>query len=74
MLFFYWYSVTYHGKPFWVLNEEHLDYIENFIRAKLRLRYQDRSGMMLVDKLPSFIKYKKNRDDLLKLISKLREK
>ncbi|TCI90734.1 hypothetical protein [Tenacibaculum sp. M341] len=72
--FTFWYSQTYQGNRFWAVNEEHLAYLEDFIRAKLRLRSKYRSGMMLVDKLPSFIKDKNNRDGLLKLISKLKEK
>ena len=74
MTFPLWYAQMYQGEHFWALNEEHLAYLENFIAAKLRLRSTYNSGMMLVDKLPQFIKDKKNRDDLLKLISKLREK
>ncbi|MBQ4820727.1 hypothetical protein [Aquimarina sp. MMG016] len=70
----YWYETKYKGEWFWALNEEHLEYLEQFIASKLRERSLYRSGMMLVDKLPQFIKDKKNRDSLLKTISKLKEK
>ncbi len=72
--FTYWYFQIYQGERFWALNEEHLQYLEDFIVAKLRLRSENSWGMMLVDKLPKFIKDKNNREGLLKLISKLKEK
>lgn len=70
----YWYTERFKKDEFWALNEEHLTYLEHFITAKLRERSLYPSGMMLVDRLPQFIKDKKNRDDLLKLISKLKQK
>lgn len=72
--FVYWYSQRFKGETFWALNDKHLQYLEDFVTAKLRLRSKVSHGMMLVDKLPQFIKDKKNREDLLKIISKLKTK
>ncbi len=70
----HWFSESFKGQLFWAVNNEHLEYLEKFISAKLRQRGKESYGMMLVDKLPKFIKNKKNRDELLKLISRLKNK
>lgn len=72
--FTYWFNERFKGEMFWAVNEEHLIYLEDFISAKQRQRSKQNYGMMLVDKLPQFIKDKKNRDELLKLILKLKNK
>ncbi|MEW7278869.1 hypothetical protein ABW636_09765 [Aquimarina sp. 2201CG1-2-11] len=72
--FLYWFIEEFRGNIFWALNDKHLEYLENFVFAKLRQRTIEPYGMMLIDKLPQFIKDKKNRGELLKLISKMKEK
>ena len=68
-----WFSKSYKSDVFWALNSEHLDYLKQYISAKLRER-NDRTHMTLVETLPKFIKAKKNRTDLLKLIEILENK
>lgn len=60
-------------ETFWAYNYEHLKYLKGYISAKLRTRSgYDYTSM--VEKLPQWIKSKKNRDDLIKLIEKLEKK
>ncbi len=61
------------NETFWAYNYEHLEYLKNYVQAKLRVR----SGYgytSMVEKLPSWIKAKKNREDIVKLIEKLEKK
>ncbi|MES2734519.1 MAG: hypothetical protein V4714_22415 [Bacteroidota bacterium] len=68
-----WLQSRFRNHLFWAYNLEHLQYMEEYIAAKLRER-QDRKYMTLVEKLPEFIKSRKNREDLLKLVEKLKMK
>ena len=54
-------------------NREHLDYLEAYISAMLR-EHKDRTHFTLLEKLPRFYHEAKNRDTLLKLIAKLKNK
>jgi Zn ribbon nucleic-acid-binding protein len=68
-----WFSSPFKGNVFLAYNPEHLAYLEQYISAKLR-EHKDRSHFTLLEKLPKFYHEAKNRDSLLKLIKKLREK
>ena len=68
-----WYSKSFKNEVFWALNMEHLHYLKHYITAKLRER-NNREYMTLVETLPDFIKSKKNRLELLKLIETLEKK
>jgi hypothetical protein len=54
----------------WAYNLEHLEYLKNYVGAKLR---EAASGgkYALAWKLPNFIKLAKNRNKILKAISRL---
>lgn len=69
----FWYSENFKGNRFWAYNKDHLEYIEQYVKADLRERHNRKAGTM-VEKLPDFIKSGKNRDDLLKLISTMKKK
>lgn len=68
-----WFSAPFKGDLFLAYNPEHLAYLEQYISAKLR-EHKERSHFTLLEKLPKFYHEAKNRDSLLKLIKKLREK
>jgi transcription elongation factor Elf1 len=70
-----WYNEDFKGNHFWALNDDHLEYIEEYIKADLRERNRkNRPAASLAEKLPQFIKSAKNREALLKLISKMKIK
>ncbi|QHT69742.1 hypothetical protein GXP67_25385 [Rhodocytophaga rosea] len=68
-----WYQAQFKDELFWAYNNEHLHYLEQYVVAKLRERNNPRY-MTMVEKLPAFIKSAKNREGLLKLINKLKNK
>ncbi len=68
-----WYTAPFKSEEFVAFNREHLDYLEAYISATLR-EHKDRTHFTLLEKLPRFYHEAKNRDALLKLISKLKIK
>ena len=65
-----WFSAPFKGDVFWAYNLEHLNYLEQYITAKIR-EHKDRTHFTLLEKLPKFYHEAKNREALLKLITKL---
>jgi hypothetical protein len=61
------------GQVFWACNVEHLQVLEGYIGAKLRERGQTPGYVSMLEKLPTWMKTAKNRDELLKVIGRLRE-
>ncbi|MBV7441600.1 phage terminase large subunit family protein [Weeksellaceae bacterium TAE3-ERU29] len=68
-----WLEKDFKGELFFACNYEHLEYLKQYIQAKIRER-KDGTYMTMVEKLPQFIKSAKNREGLLKLIKQLEEK
>lgn len=68
-----WYLTPFKNDVFFAYNDAHLNYLEQYIGAKLR-EHKDRSHFTFLEKLPKFYHEAKNRNTLLKLISKLRNK
>lgn len=68
-----WFSAPFRGNTVWALNGQHLNYLEKYISSGIR-ENPKRTGYTLVEKLPFFMQSAKNRYELLKLISKLRNK
>ncbi|CAC9973522.1 hypothetical protein [Flavobacterium panici] len=69
-----WFQKEIKGKVFWVYNQEHMTYLERYIKAGLRERNNNGSGNgTMVSRLPKFIKAAKNRDKLLKILKKWKE-
>ena len=66
-------SFGFKNDVFWSYNHEHLAYLEQYISATLR-EHRDRSHFTLLEKLPKFYHEAKNRDALLKIIKKLKNK
>lgn len=64
---------TRHGW-LWAYNLEHLDLIRRFVQASLRERapwYDTGQKMTLVARLPAWIKRAKNRDEVLRSVSRI---
>lgn len=68
-----WFAHPFKNDVFWAYNRAHLEYLENYISAKLR-EHKDRTHFTLLEKLPKFYHDAKNRDSLLKIIEKLKNK
>jgi hypothetical protein len=68
-----WYQAPFKNEVFFALNEAHLDYMEQYIGSGIR-ENKGRTGYTLVEKLPKYIQVATNRQPLLKLIQKLRNK
>lgn len=62
-----WLQEEIKGNILWAFNYDHLEYLKNYVSAELR----ERNGMTMSAKLPQFIKDKRNRTKLLKLIDKM---
>lgn len=62
------------GHTLWVWNVEHLDVLEGYIGARLRERgpVEGHGRASMLEKLPTWMKLAKNRDELLKAIDRLR--
>lgn len=61
------------NETLWAINEQHLDFIEDYVSAIIRTRTPN-INKSLASRLPQWIKSKKNRDQILKCINKLRDK
>jgi hypothetical protein len=58
----------------WAYNLDHLDLLQHFVQAPLRERapwYDTRQKMTLVARLPLWIKRARNRDEILRAISRI---
>jgi hypothetical protein len=73
-----WLSTPCCGQTLWAYNVQHLDFLEDFVKARLRERSKDDtfgwSNKSLASRLPRWIQSAKNRDDVLKCIARLRNK
>lgn len=68
-----WLQISCCGETLWAYNLKHLEILENYIAAKLRERTKKGRNSFL-SKLPNWMKSAKNRREVLKAISKLKEK
>lgn len=68
-----WLQADFKNEVFWAYNDKHLHYLERYIRATLR-GHKEREHFTLLEKLPKFYHEAKNREDLLKIIAKLKSK
>lgn len=68
-----WLQIQVNDNILWAYNFDHLHYLKNYVSAKLR---ETVSGgkYSLAWKLPNFIKLAKNRDKILKAITRLESK
>ena len=68
-----WLQAPFKKDVFISYNYDHLAYLERYIFATIR-EHKDRTGFTLLEKLPKFYHEAKNREALLKLITKLKNK
>lgn len=68
-----WLEISCCGEMLWAYNERHLEFLENYVSAKLRER-TNKGRNSFLSKLPKWITSSKNRDEILKAIGKLKEK
>ena len=68
-----WLQAPFKNELFMAYNGKHMEYLEQYISAKLR-EHKDRSHFTLLEKLPKFYSKAQNRDGLLKIIAKLKNK
>ncbi len=68
-----WLQASFKNDVFYAFNGKHLDNLESYIGAGLR-EHKNRTHFTLLEKLPKFYHEAKNREDLLKLIAKLKNK
>lgn len=68
-----WLKAPFKNDIFWAYNDKHLEYLERYISATLR-EHKDRTHFTLLEKLPKFYHDAKNREGLLKIITKLKNK
>ena len=59
------------GHVLWVVNTDHLDFIERYVEADLRERVPN-INRSLASRLPQWIKSRKNRAEILRSIAKIR--
>jgi hypothetical protein len=73
-----WLSTPCCGKVLWAYNVQHLDFLEDFVKARLRERTKDDmygwSNRSLASRLPKWMQSAKNRDEVLRCIARLRKK
>lgn len=68
-----WFQTKIKNDTFWAYNREHLNEIKDYVDAKLRERSNTGYSTM-VERLPTFIKLAKNREQILKEIERLNNK
>ena len=68
-----WLQIECCGETLWAYNRKHLEFIENYVAAKLRERTPN-TNKSLASRLPNWIKRAKNRGQVLKAVARLKEK
>lgn len=68
-----WLQVPCCGEVLWAYNGAHLAFLKEYVGSALRERHPNQNRS-LASRLPSWMKEAKNRDAILKCISKLEEK
>lgn len=66
-----WLQTSIKNKVLWVYNIEHLDYLKEYVEAKLR-EDDSRHKYSMISNLPQWIKSSKNRDLIVKKLDKLK--
>jgi hypothetical protein len=67
-----WLQISCCGETLWAYNYRHLQFLEDYVAAKLRER-KPNSTRSTASRLPQWIKSAKNREEVLKAIGKLKD-
>jgi hypothetical protein len=62
------------GHTLWATNEAHLDYLERFIRARLREHWHHHPARPLSWRLPTWMQEAKHRDEVLRGLERMRSR
>lgn len=65
-----WLETDFRGERLWAVNEQHLRFLEDYVAAGVRETSSFNST--IASRLPAWIKSGKNREDLLRALTKLR--
>lgn len=69
-----WFLSSFHNKPVWALNREHLAYLIDYLDADLREKPTEyRSMKTQADHLPTFMKTAKNRKRIVRLLKDMQK-
>ncbi len=70
-----YFQTSYRGKTVWALNREHLQYLIDYLSAEIRIPQAENCNTVRSqsDTLPAFMKSAKNREGIVKLLTKLRD-
>jgi hypothetical protein len=73
-----WLQLPCCGETLWAYNAAHLGFLESYVGAVLRERRRDEndgwSNQSLASRLPAWMKVAKHRTEIMKCLSKLRER
>ncbi len=69
-----WFLTSFHDKPVWALNREHLAYLIDYLSADLREKPFSIPGKTQADHLPAFMKTAKNRERIVRLLKDMQKK
>lgn len=74
-----YFQASYRGKTIWAFNREHLQYLIGYLSAGIRTAQADfhetyRTMRTQSDMLPAFMKAAKNREGIVKQLTKLQKK
>jgi hypothetical protein len=67
-----WLQADVRGHVLWAYNVQHLDLLESYVAARLRERRALPGSMSMLARLPTWLKAAKNRDEVLRVINRLR--
>ena len=67
-----WLQIPCAGKVLWAWNEAHLTFLENYVGATLRERVPNQNNS-LASRLPTWIKDRKHREEVLDGLARLRQ-
>lgn len=70
----YFLQTTVRGRVLWASNLDHLQFLENYVRAQLRERFLGSTHKTTAARLPVWIKGANNRAELLRALATLRAK
>lgn len=71
-----WLEAKCCGETLWACNVEHLNIIENFVKAKLRESLKTENGYInksMFSRFPKWMKDAKNRENIIKCIEKMKK-
>jgi len=71
-----WLKTSCCGNSLWAFNIRHLELLENYVTAELRENPKDENGYAnasITSRLPKWIKFSKNREQVLSCIQKLKQ-